>query len=96
MSNFVLFVMLLFVLAVVLRVDFVFTIADFFAGVYLVSRLWSKRLLKQLSIRRDLTHRAFLGEEIDVTLTLENRGWLPIPWLTLHDPYPLQLAATLP
>jgi uncharacterized protein (DUF58 family) len=96
MSNFVIFVALLFVLAVVLRVDFVFTIAYFFAGVYLVSRLWSKRLLKQLSIRRDLTHRAFLGEEIEVTLTLANRGWLPIPWLTIHDPYPLQLAATLP
>jgi uncharacterized protein (DUF58 family) len=96
MYHFVVFVVLLFVLAAVLRVDFFFTIAYFFAGIYLVSRLWSKRLLQQLSIRRDFTHRAFLGEEIDVTLTLENRGWLPIPWLMIHDPYPLHLAATPP
>ncbi len=77
-----------------LRVDFFFTVAYFFAGIYLVSRMWSKRVLKQLCIRRDLTSRAFLGDEIEVTVTVENRGWLPAPWLMLHDPYPLNLAAT--
>ncbi|ETX01155.1 MAG: hypothetical protein ETSY1_08495 [Candidatus Entotheonella factor] len=94
MYNFVVFVAVLFVLAAVLQVNFFFTIAYFFAGIYIVSRIWSKRVVKQLSMRRDLTQRAFLGDEIDVTLTLENRGWLPIPWLMIHDPYPLDLAAT--
>ena len=94
MYHFVFFVAILFLLAAVLRVDFFFTIAYFFAGIYLVSRLWSKRTVKQLSIRRELTHRAFLGDEIDVTVTLENHGWLPIPWLMIQDLYPPDLAAT--
>ncbi len=94
MLDFGIFVAVLFILAAVLQVHFFFTIAYFFAGIYLLSRFWSQRVLKQLTIRRDLTQRAFLGDEIDVTLTLENRGWLPIPWLMLHDPYPLNLAAT--
>ncbi len=88
------FLAVLFVLAAVLRVDFFFTIAYFFAGIYLVSRIWSKRVIKQLSIRRDLTQRAFIGDEIEVSLTLENRGWLPVPWLMVQDPYPLDLAST--
>ncbi len=94
MYSFVVFVAILFILAAVLRVDFFFTMAYFFAGIYLVSRLWSKRMIEQLTVRRDLTHRAFLGDEIDVTVTFENRGWLPIPWLMVHDPYPRDLAAT--
>ena len=94
MSNFVVFVALLFVLAAVLRVDFFFTIAYFFAGVYLVSRWWSRRMLRQLTVRRDFTPRAFFGDDIEVTVSLENRGWLPIPWLVIHDPYPVSIAAT--
>lgn len=92
MYSFIVFMTTLFILAAVLRVDFFFTIAYFFAGIYLVSRIWSKRMIAQLMARRDLVNRAFLGDDIDVTLRLENRGWLPIPWLMIHDVYPIDLA----
>ncbi|ETW92494.1 MAG: hypothetical protein ETSY2_53275 [Candidatus Entotheonella gemina] len=75
MYNFVAFVAVLFALAAVLRVDFCFTIAYFFAGIYMVSRMWSKRVVKQLTIRRDLTQRAFLGDEMDVTANPPPISW---------------------
>ncbi len=92
MSNFFIFIIALFILAAVLRVDFFFTVAYFFAAIYLVSRVWSKRMIAQLTVRRNLVNRAFLGDDIDVTLRLENLGWLPIPWLMIHDVYPIELA----
>lgn len=94
MKNFGLFIFILFLLAAFLRIDFFFTLVYFFVGIYIVSRFWSNRMMQQLVTRRELTNRAFLGDEVTVTLTVENQGWWPIPWLMVHDSYPLNLAVT--
>ena len=94
MSNFALFIVALFILAAALRVDFFFTIVYFFAGVYILSRVWSNRMVNQIVTSRHLEKRAFVGDEVRVTLTVENNGWLPIPWLMVHESYPLEISLT--
>lgn len=87
MGNFVVFIIVLFALAALLRIDFFFTILYLFIGVYLVTRFWSHRMLKALKISRRVQERAFLGETIDVSLTVENLGHLPVPWLMITETF---------
>lgn len=87
MSNFIFFILILFALSALLKIDFFFTILYLFVGVYIVSRIWSRRMLKNLNITRTLEQRVFLGEELTVTLTLKNRSRLPVPWLLVNDTF---------
>lgn len=93
MSNFIFFILLLFVLAALLRIDFFFTILYLFVGVYVVLRIWSRRTLQQLHVQRSLPERVFLGEHITVTLTLKNQSRLPIPWLLLNESFSTVLSS---
>ncbi len=93
MRNFVPFLLVLFVIAALLRADFFFTIAYLFFAVYLLSRLWTRRTVKHLRVQRRFVDRAFLGDRVRVDLTVQNTGWLPIPWLEVHESLPVQLTA---
>jgi uncharacterized protein (DUF58 family) len=91
MRNFVLFLLLLFVIAAFLRVDFFFTIVYLFFAVYLFSRLWTQRTVDRLRVQRRFTDRAFPGERVTVDLTVQNTGWLPVPWLEVHESLRVEL-----
>ncbi len=93
MGNFITFILILFALAALLRIDFFFSILYLFVGVYILSRLWSQRMLNQLRLSRSLPSRAFLGDRITVTLKAENRSYLPIPWLLLSESLPVALVS---
>lgn len=93
MQRFVPFLLVLFVIAAILRVDFFFTIVYLFFAVYLLSRLWSRRTLERLQVQRRFVSRAFLGDRVRVEVTMHNTGWLPIPWLEVHETLPVQLIA---
>jgi uncharacterized protein (DUF58 family) len=93
MSSFFLFILVLFALAALLRIDFFFTILYLFVGVYVVSHLWSRRTFSQLRLTRRLQERAFLGDTVEVTLKLEAGSHLPIPWLLLTESFPVVLSA---
>lgn len=93
MSNFLLFTLVLFVLAALLRIDFFFTILYLFVGAYILSSLWSRRMLSQLTLTRRFQQRAFLGDTIEVTLKLQNRSHLPVPWLLLTESFPVVLSS---
>ena len=93
MRDFVPFLLVLFVIAALLRVDFFFTIVYLFSAVYVLSRLWTRHTVDRLRVQRRFTDRAFLGDQVTVDLTVHNTGWLPIPWLEVHESLPVQLAA---
>ncbi len=93
MKNFITFLLILFVLATLLRIDFFFSILYLFVGVYLLSHFWSQHIIKRLHLSRTLPSRAFLGDQISVTLTVENRGYLPVPWLLLKETLPIALVS---
>ena len=87
------FLVVLFVAAALLRDDFAFTILYLFAGIYIVGRWWSGRAMKAIRIFRDFTPRAFLGDDVKVRLEIRNSGILPVPWLRVQDSLPIELAA---
>jgi uncharacterized protein (DUF58 family) len=91
MRNFVPFLLFLFVIAALLRVDFFFTIVYLLFAVYLLSRLWTKRMVDHLRVQRRFVDRAFLGDRVTVDLTVHNVGWLPVPWLKVHESLRVEL-----
>ena len=83
----------LFVLAALLRIDTYFSLVYLLAAAYVVGRLWSVQTMRQLRTRRRLVNRAFPGEEISVELEVANQGWLPVPWVEMHDSLPVEMIA---
>jgi uncharacterized protein (DUF58 family) len=93
MAGFVPFLVLLFIIASFLRVDVFFTVVYLLLAVYILSRLWTRRAVVQLCAERRFTARAFPGEQVAVELSVRNDGWLPVPWVEIHESLPVQLVA---
>ena len=100
MHNLLLFIIGLFLMAALFRIDFFFYLLYIFFGVYFLSALWAERSLRHISARRQVAGvpagegaRAFNGERVSVKLFLRNAGLLPVPWLRLHESLPIQLKA---
>ncbi len=93
MRNYIAFLLALLAIAVVLRVSFFFTVFFFLAGTYVLARLWIHQASRNVRVSRSFTDRAFTGDDVDVTLTVENRGLLPVPWLRLGESVPVHLLA---
>jgi len=95
-DDYLIFLIILFVAAALVRDEFVFTILYLFTGAYILGRWWTSRALKSLQLTRIVDSRAFIGEDVPVRLEVRNRGLLPIVWLRLHDSLPIELATTGP
>jgi uncharacterized protein (DUF58 family) len=85
------FLLVLAVIAALLRADFVLTIVYLLLGVWIFGRIWSRRALDAIKVRRIFTPRAFWGERITVHLDLHNDGLLPAVWLQLNESLPVEL-----
>lgn len=85
MNPFYIFIIILFLLAAFLRIDFFFTILYLVTGIYIILRVWSDQIIKNLGIQRVFTNRAFIGDKIKVSLTIKNGSRLPIPWLMVNE-----------
>lgn len=86
----------LLVLAVVSRVPALFLVLWFLVALYALSRLWSWRVSRQVQLRRSCDDRAFAGDEVTVTLQIENSGRLPIPYLEVRDHVSARLTTAYP
>ncbi|NDJ51455.1 MAG: DUF58 domain-containing protein [Chloroflexi bacterium] len=78
MPNIIVYLLLLFMLASFLQVNFFFKIVYLFAGVYLLSRLWAQQNSASLRIMRQFDDHAFPGDQVAVRLTITNAGLLPL------------------
>ncbi len=83
----------LIVVALLLRLDFVFYIIYVVGGIWLLARWATPRSMDKLSVQRTFTSHAFLHETIPVRLELHNRTPLPMPWLHVHESLPPDLAS---
>ncbi len=83
--------LLLLFVAFLLRVDFIYYILYVLVGVFLWSRWATPRAMRNLMAGRDYRHRAFLGETVEVTLTLTNPSRLALPWVQFHESVPPEL-----
>ncbi len=93
MSRYVAFLLGLFVIAAVLRIDFFFTVGYLLFALYVLGRLWVRRGLLGLRLTRTYTGRAFTGDDVLVRVTLHNTSRLPVPWVQTHESLPVELIA---
>lgn len=93
MRNLLAFILGLFLVAVLFRVDFFFYLLYFFFGIYFLSHFWLRRALQNVTCDREYQDRAFPGERVPVTLRVRNGSLLPLPWLRISDSAPIQLKA---
>lgn len=84
----------LLLIALLLRLDFVFYVLYVVGGIWLLARWATPRSLRALTIRRRFVDHAFLDETIPVRVELRNETRLPMPWLRVSESLPLQLATT--
>jgi uncharacterized protein (DUF58 family) len=92
MKRFVPYLLLLFAIAAFLRVDFFFTVVYLFFAVYVLSRLWTRLATDQLHAERLFRDRAFSGDQARMRITVRNEGWLPVPWVHVHESLPVELS----
>ena len=84
-------VLILFAIAALLRLDWVYYLVYVVGGVWVFSHWWIRRAFRKLRVQRAMLTRGFVGERLTVRLQLENKSWLPLPWLLLDDRVPLDL-----
>src|ERR1041384_4197331 len=93
MRRFLPFLLFLFIIAIVLRIDFFFTIAYLFFLLFVLARLWIGRGLHQVHFEPRFTPRAFSGDGGTVEVVMRNSGRLPVPWLHVHESLPVELVS---
>ncbi len=91
MPNLIPALIALFLLAALLRIDTYFSLVYLLAAAYVLGRVWSRQSMRQLKTQRRLINRAFPGETIPVALEVRNDGWLPVPWVEMHDSLPVDM-----
>ncbi len=82
---------ILFVFAALLRMDWAYYLVYVVGGVWLISHWTVRSTSRQLEITRTTPERAFAGQQIEASVTLNNHGWMPIPWLVFQERIPVEL-----
>lgn len=68
-------------------------IAGVLLPVYILSWLWNRYSLHNVTYERKLQYRrSFPGEDVDCQITIENKKLLPLAWLRIRDRWPLAVA----
>lgn len=91
MLDLLVLLLFLFAFAALLRMDWVYYLVYVVGGVWLFSHWWTQRSLRNITIERRMSHKAFTGESLEVEVRLHNRSRLPVPWLRLHEGVPVDL-----
>lgn len=79
----------LLVLSLLMREAALFLVACLVLCALGASYLWSRRALVGLSYTRSLSRqRAAWGDEVTLSITIDNRKLLPLPWLRIEDEVP--------
>lgn len=83
--------LVIFLVAALLRMDWAYYLVYVVGGVWVFSHWWVRRSLARLHMTRRINRYAFTNEHASVRIELENRSWLPLPWLQIQEAVPLEL-----
>ncbi len=82
----------LLVLSAITRQPIAFLAAVFSFVIGIVPELWYRSALRDLVVHQQVSQkRAFFGEAVALSISVENRKLLPLPWLEVEDEIPIQL-----
>jgi uncharacterized protein (DUF58 family) len=90
-GNFLPLLFVLLLIAAFLRGDFALTLIYLVIGALVAGLWWSRRAIGQVETHRQFSNHAFLGETVKIDLHVQNKGWLPVPWLELRETLPVAL-----
>lgn len=81
--------------AVLMRMDWVYYLVYVVGGVWLFSHWWIRRSLRLIRVQRKVEQRAFPGETLSAQIQVRNYSRLPLPWLHVQErvPFPLRDSA---
>lgn len=88
-----LFLIVLALIAVFFRADFILVLTYLLLGVYFLGRFWGSRALRNVVANRKFVDHVFYGEKINVDIEIRNQSWMPVVWLQIHESFPLSLAS---
>jgi uncharacterized protein (DUF58 family) len=91
LGTFLPLLILLLLIAAFMRGDFALTLIYLVVGGLVAGLWWSRGALAQVRFKRRFPTHAFLGEQIDIDLQVENKGLLPVLWLELRETLPVAL-----
>jgi uncharacterized protein (DUF58 family) len=91
MGTFLPLLVVLLLIASFMRGDFALTLIYLVVGALAAGMWWVRRGLAQVETKRRFNTHAFLGEQVRIQLHVQNRGWLPVPWLELRETLPVAL-----
>jgi uncharacterized protein (DUF58 family) len=86
------FLIVLFAVAFVTKVDFFFYLLYALSGIYILGRIWARRSLAAVSLWRHHDRRVFWNERFQVRIDVHNRSLLPVLWMRIADTVPAELA----
>ncbi len=81
----------LLLIASFMRGNFALTLIYLVVGALAAGLWWGRKALTQVETKRRFSGHAFLGEQVKIQLDVQNKGWLPVPWLELHETFPVAL-----
>lgn len=83
---------ILLIISVLVHQPLAFLAGLFALVVGIVPEIWYRRALRYLAVRQQVSQRrAFFGETITLSLSVENQKLLPLPWLEIEDEIPAAL-----
>ena len=92
LGTFLPLLVVLLLIAAFLRGDFALTLIYLVVGALAAGMWWGSQTLAQVKAKRRFSAHAFLGERVRIQLHVQNKGWLPVPWLELRETLPVALA----
>ncbi len=86
------FAVLMVVFGVILRVNGLIVLAALLLTVIPIAWAWNRIALWRVEYNRFLSeHRVFVGETIDLSVSVTNRKLLPLAWVKIDDQFPTRL-----
>ncbi|HEX5942034.1 MAG TPA: DUF58 domain-containing protein [Anaerolineales bacterium] len=83
--------LVLLLIASFMRGNFALTLIYLVVGALAAGMWWGRKALMQVETKRQFSGHAFLGEQVKINLDVQNKGWLPLPWLELREMLPVAL-----
>src|SRR6266568_3079690 len=78
--------LILFALSLLLRQPLILLATLFTLLVAVIPNLWYRQAMCHLVVHQHVNHHhVFFGEEVILSLSIENRKLLPLPWLKVED-----------
>jgi uncharacterized protein (DUF58 family) len=92
-ENWLLAILSLFILGAVLQQSGLLLVALLMSIASTIAWLWNQLVLRRVDYQRKLgSSRAFVGEQVSLTVQVTNAKPLPVPWLSVADSVPETLA----